>query len=140
MLEENRSLAARQAAHELQIKQLRLELEKEQDKLANAYTELQGTLLYFGKEFVIFYCFIIFGSCLESDELLAKIITPFSFWFWGFYNFRGTKVEQIFSGGAQDAKNEGIQSEWDWTSVVLAPNVYYESVVLVIILPTAFVY
>ncbi|KAG8651007.1 golgin candidate 4 isoform X2 [Manihot esculenta] len=41
LLEENRSLAARQAAHELQIKQLRLELEKEQDKLANAYAELQ---------------------------------------------------------------------------------------------------
>ncbi|XP_021641895.2 golgin candidate 4 isoform X3 [Hevea brasiliensis] len=41
LLEKNRSLTAMQATFELQIKQLRLELEKEHDKLANVYIELQ---------------------------------------------------------------------------------------------------
>ncbi|KAJ6940445.1 hypothetical protein NC651_006550 [Populus alba x Populus x berolinensis] len=39
--EKNRSLAAMQANHELQIKELRTELEKEQDKLANIELKLQ---------------------------------------------------------------------------------------------------
>uniref|UniRef100_A0A6M2ELY7 GRIP domain-containing protein n=1 Tax=Populus davidiana TaxID=266767 RepID=A0A6M2ELY7_9ROSI len=39
--EKNRSLAAMQATHELQIKELRTELEKEQDKLANIDLKLQ---------------------------------------------------------------------------------------------------
>lgn len=45
MLEEkNRSLAALQATHELQIKQLRMELDKERDKLKNINLKLQGIL------------------------------------------------------------------------------------------------
>ncbi|XP_061969528.1 golgin candidate 4-like isoform X4 [Populus nigra] len=39
--EKNRSLAAMQATHELQIKELRTELEKERDKLANIELKLQ---------------------------------------------------------------------------------------------------
>eukprot|EP00258_Populus_trichocarpa_P035238 XP_024451257.1 golgin candidate 4 isoform X1 [Populus trichocarpa] len=39
--EKNRSLAAMQATHELQIKELRTELEKEHDKLANIELKLQ---------------------------------------------------------------------------------------------------
>ncbi|XP_011023259.1 PREDICTED: golgin candidate 4-like [Populus euphratica] len=39
--EKNRSLAAMQATHELQIKELRTELEKEHDKLANLELKLQ---------------------------------------------------------------------------------------------------
>ena len=44
MLEEkSRSLEAAQASHELQIKQFKVELEKERDKLANVQMRLQGT-------------------------------------------------------------------------------------------------
>lgn len=56
MLEEkNRSLEAMQATHELQIKQLRVELEKERDKLANLQLKLQGTFLQFENLIVMVY-------------------------------------------------------------------------------------
>ena len=48
MLEEkNMSLAAIQAAHESEINNLGLELEKERDKLANIQLKLQGSSLLF---------------------------------------------------------------------------------------------
>ena len=47
MLEEkSRSLEAVQASHELQIKQFKMELEKEHDKLANVQRRLQGTFIH----------------------------------------------------------------------------------------------
>lgn len=49
MLEEkNRSLAALQATHELQVKQLRMDLENERKKLGNIQLKLQGRFLHFG--------------------------------------------------------------------------------------------
>lgn len=48
MLEEkSRSLEAIQASHELEIKQFKMELEKERDKLANVQMRLQGAYSIF---------------------------------------------------------------------------------------------
>ncbi|XP_022757470.1 golgin candidate 4-like isoform X4 [Durio zibethinus] len=44
--EKNKSLEAVQASHELQIKQLKMELEKERDKLANLQIRLQGIVVH----------------------------------------------------------------------------------------------
>jgi hypothetical protein len=44
--EKNRSLAAMKATHELEIKELRTELEKERRKSANIQIKLQGVTLH----------------------------------------------------------------------------------------------
>lgn len=46
MEEKKRSLEAVQAGHELQIKQFRMELQEESDKLANVQIKLQGTFIH----------------------------------------------------------------------------------------------